>query len=399
MNTLVSGQNYPNMYFLFVDASGHSTVVAKNPVDVASRAYDLLERRILERLRSSASPTRCEYHERWGWQGDGGLFMLYDKDESVALKTALDFVQRLLDIDLPALQKEFTAESILGELHLRIAVHKGTLSYLSDERRGSIHSAALNFAAHLEKATPKDCAAISGEVYNVIRADQKQFFKVGTFEGHEVALYSPGRSQLDLTRAWYALHGFDSMRIQAMYERPSAENKAALLRTTRAEVIDLGTALHTCSEYLITTQRPAIYRDTVLELLRRGCKYCCFLLDPDGATAEQHGRERGEDLVSKIRQSIKSFQRFQREHPAEAAYLEVYSYNHYTGFAALGIDVTQADALLLYSPYLAPRVGWTPERGDMPHYLVGPSSAAPLFEFHRAYIDAIRQDASTRRVL
>lgn len=399
MNTLVDGQNYPNMYFLFVDASGHSTVVAKNPVDIASRAYDLLERRVLERFRSSATANRSEYYERWGWQGDGGLFMLYDKDESVTLRTVLDFVKRLLSIDLPALQKEFDAESIRGELHLRIAVHKGALTYISDDRRGSIHSSALNFAAHLEKATPKDCAAISGEVYKVLRADQEQFYKVGTFEGHDVALHSPDRTEVDLARAWYALHGFDSMCIQAMHERPSAENKAALLRTTRYEVVDMGTALHTCSEYLITTQRPALYRDTVLELMKRGCKYRCFLLDPEGSAAEQHGRDRGEDLVSKIRQSIKSFERFQKKYPAEAKHLEVYAYNHYAGFAALGIDVNEPDALLLYSPYLAPRVGLTLERGDMPHYLVGPSIAATLFEFHRSYIEAVRQDASTRRLL
>jgi hypothetical protein len=396
MDTLVNGHSYANMYLLFVDASGHSTVVAQNPVDVGSQAYDLLERRILERFRDSAALSRCEYHERWSWQGDGGLYMLYDRDESVALKTALDFMRRLLDIDLPALQKEFATKSIRGELHLRVAVHKGTLSYISDERRGSIHSAALNFAAHLEKATPKDCAAISGDVYKVLRSEQTQFYKVGTFEGHDVALYAPGRSNMDLARAWYAQHGFSAMPMQAMYERPSAENKAALLRTTRNEVVDLGTALHTCSEYLITTQRPAIYRDTVLELLRRGCKYRCFLLDPNGPAAEQHGRERGEDLVSKIRHSINSFQRFQKEHPAEAKHLEVYSYNHYTGFAALGIDIAEPDALLLYSPYLAPRADRVTERGDMPHYLVGATIATPVFDFHRLYIDTIRQNDSTR---
>ena len=40
---LVDGQTYTDVYFLKVDASGHSTIVASNPSDIVSRFFDHFE--------------------------------------------------------------------------------------------------------------------------------------------------------------------------------------------------------------------------------------------------------------------------------------------------------------------------------------------------------------------
>ena len=38
----LKNQVYENVYFIFVDASGHSNVVRRNPKDVSTQAFDLI---------------------------------------------------------------------------------------------------------------------------------------------------------------------------------------------------------------------------------------------------------------------------------------------------------------------------------------------------------------------
>ena len=394
-------QAYENVYLMFIDASGHSSIVSSNPRDKASQAFDLLEERILDRLATVQRAYRCTYATPWGWQGDGGLFIIYDPDESVSYKCALDAALALLRLDLRHLQDEFAQGGLQGELHIRIALHKGTITYRGDARRGSIHSPDINFAAHLEKITPRDSLAVSEDVYRIAGSQKSLFTVGGVFEEHRVFLFSPLHSPRHLSRLWTLAHGLTgARRLYGHNERPSPSEKARFLGLAEKEVIDLGTALHTCSEYLITTQRPAIYRDTVIELLRRGVRYKCYLMDPDCDATHQHASERGEDLAAKIKQSIASFGKFRNSLGLSASFFELYQYNVYPGFAALTLDFEDADAFLLLSPYLPTVPGMnTNERGDMPHYLVSRTAAPELYENVSRYIRALTDGVLAKRIL
>lgn len=177
---------YDNVFFIFIDASGHSSIVLKNPGDRAGGAFDLLQERVLRRITKSASKHRCQRVALWSWQGDGGLFVIHDDDESVARDTSLEASSDLLSLDLTHLQDEFRCSGVRGELHIRVAIHKGSLRYIADGQQGSIHSSDINFAAHLEKATPVDTVAISEDVYRVAGDHADSYKFVGRFEDRNV---------------------------------------------------------------------------------------------------------------------------------------------------------------------------------------------------------------------
>jgi hypothetical protein len=386
-------RSYDSTLFVMVDASGHSSVVSNNATDKASTAFNLLEKKILDRFAASAKSSRCAYFERWGWQGDGGLFVLWDEQESVAIKAAIEFSTRMLSIDLQSLQKEFLAEHIEGNLHLRVALHKGTLNYTDDSNRGSIHSAAINHVAHLEKATPKDCIAITQDIFRVLeQSERSNFHPVGLFEDHNIYVHSPVLQTHEIERNWYSLHGLSGTRIQSSIQRPSEHSKSELLKTAKVDIVDIGSALRTCSGYLISTRRPAIYRDTVLNLLRQGVKYKCYLLNPDSESTEICSKRLGENLSEKIRNSVKDFKKFQEDNKELAVNLELYFYDKDIGQAILGVDSHGNDGLLLYSPIVSPIIGGRLERADLPHYLVSRANSL-LYDFQMSYIRMVQDEA------
>jgi hypothetical protein len=393
MIELETRRSYDSALFVMVDASGHSSVVANNATDKASTAFNLLEKKILDRFFTSAQSHRCAYFERWGWQGDGGLFVLWDDQESIAIKAAIDFSVRMLSIDLPSLQKEFLAERIEGNLHLRVALHKGILNYTDDSSRGSIHSSAINHVAHLEKATPKDCVSLTQDVFRVLeQSERSRFHPVGMFEEHNIYVHSPVLKTHEIERNWYALHGLSGNRIQSSIQRPSEHSKSELLKTAKVDIVDIGSALRTCSGYLISTRRPAIYRDTVLNLLRQGVKYKCYLLNPDSESTEICEKRLGENLSEKIRSSVKDFKKFQEDNEEIAVNLELYFYDKDIGQAILGVDAHENDGLLLYSPIVPPILSCRLERADLPHYLVSRSNSF-LYDFQMRYIRMVQEEA------
>ncbi|AHH99701.1 hypothetical protein GCM10010174_17230 [Kutzneria viridogrisea] len=377
-----AGTTYENVYLLFVDAAGSSTILASNPRDQAVRAFDLVQRRALSRVEG-----RCARAGVWSWRGDGGFLVVHDEEESTALHVALTAGIGLLTEDLPELREEFARIGVRGELHLRIALHKATISYPGGDT-GSVHSPEIDFAAHLEEASPPDCLAISDAVYRVAGALAEGFEAVGGFEGRPVHLLSTGPAG-EARRAWLTTSGLaQGTLVHAYPERPSQQQKARLVDTA-SEVIDLGTALNTCASFLTTTERPALYREAVLRLLARGGTYRCVLLDPDCPATKAIGELRGEDLAAKIHGSLARFARFRRRHGAEG--LHVYHTTVFPGFAALAADLE----LILYSPYLL-GTGTPVERADMPHYLLTPT-AGRLFTDVRSTVAEIVGDL--RRVL
>jgi class 3 adenylate cyclase len=380
------------VYFLFVDAAGYSSIVGRNPRDVAAHAFDLLRERVRERVVELARTHHCSTAALWSWRGDGGLFVFHDEEESVARNVALETGISVLETDLARLRAELATTELKGTLRIRIAVHKGPIGLSDGIETGNIHSPDINFAAHLEEATPPDYLAISEDVYRVSGPYADHFQAVGVHEGRRVYLARSAGSPADSRRAWLSTAGLDGgVWVSAYGQRPSQSEKSKLIEVAVDNVIDLGTALNTAAGYLTTTERPASYRDAVLALLRRGGTYRCVLLDPASHATELYSRLWQEDLGQKIRRSIERFSAFKERHGAAAEGLEVYQTEDFPGMAALCVDLASPAAIVLYSPYLLHVKSDAPhfERADMPHYLATAQAEGVLGTIRAAVFGAM----------
>lgn len=397
-NRFVKGQVYDNVFVVFIDASGHSNVVKNNPKDVSTQAFDLLYEKINGRLQRVVNKKRCEIGVVWSWLGDGGLIAIYDNDESTSLNTVLEFVHDILKIDLLNIQLEFENENINGELHIRIAVHKGTIKYTDDGQQGFIHSSDINWGAHLEKVTPKDSVSISKDIYSIIPNDKKKsFISVGKFEEREIYIWSPDIDRKCIILNWRAMQGFENVeKIQCYLERISQKNKAELIDSAQSMVIDFGTTLNTCSNYLFSTERPVPYRDAVCRLLNRGGSFICYMLEPDSNGSRQLAELRKEDTSEKLKVTIARFTQFKDRNANSASEFKVFQFTENPNLAAMIIDPDLENSLCLYSPYLSgisngeDGIG----RADMPHYLVSKRENKVyeyIWNYVSAYIDTAKQ--------
>ncbi|MCT2587041.1 hypothetical protein [Actinophytocola gossypii] len=375
------GRTSDNVYLVVVDAAGYSSIVRHNPLDRAAHAFDLLRERVVARVHDTAADLGCARSDLWSWRGDGGMLAVHDGSESVARDVALTSARQVLRVDLPEVRDALRHTEFRGELHLRIAVHKGTVTYAPDDRPGAIHSPVINLAAHLEELTPPDCLAISAAVHRVAGPHASAFELVGEYEGSGVHLMTPSGSAQDAHRAWLTKAGLaGGVPVFAQPERPSQLEKLRLVRAARTEVIDYGTALRTLSGYLTTAERPAHYRDTVLDFLGRGGLFRCVLLDPTCATTATLSEYRGENIADKIRNSVRAFARFKQRHGEVTENLHVYQTRAFPGFAAIAVDLNSDDPMILYSPYLMAMKTHDihVEHGDSPHYLATTASGRLL---------------------
>jgi hypothetical protein len=376
-----AGDTYEGVYLVAIDAAGYSTIVDHNPRDRAAHAFDLLRRRALGRVLDSSAERRCMRVALWTWRGDGGLLAIHDDDESIARDVALEAARGLLTLDLPQLREEVGQTELRGEIHIRIAVHKGTIRYSGADRTGLIHSPDINFVVHLEEATPRDCLAVSDDVYRIAGRHAESFAAVGAFEGKEIYVSAASGRAIDAQRAWLAAGGLSNGEsVHAYRHRPSQLDKAKLVDVAEHDVLDYGTALRTSVRYLLTTERPAAYRESVLRLLRRGGTYRCVLLHPSCDATAALSKYRDEDLAGKIEETLVQFGKFKRRYGADVDGLHVYQVTQFSGFAALATDVASPLSMVLYSPYLMsmPDYGAYVERADMPHYFVT-STTGELF--------------------
>lgn len=145
------GQDYKDVYFMMVDAKGHSKVVNENDSDKVDQAFDEFEETVYKAVNQKQRETRCQVAEFWGWQGDGGLCVFYDADESKTRETAINSAKEILAM-IPSLNDKLRRMDITGEIHVRIALHKGNIKYKGLFHHGSIHSRDLNLVAHAEKS-------------------------------------------------------------------------------------------------------------------------------------------------------------------------------------------------------------------------------------------------------
>lgn len=364
---------YENVYMVFIDASGHSNIVRSNPKNLASQGFDMLENALVSRLNQTAKNHKCEIASVWSWLGDGGMFAIYDKEEDCARNTALKFATGALSIDLQTLKLEFDNLDIKGELHLRIAIHKGTIKFKEEGQQGSIHSSDINWGAHLEKVTPIDSIAISKDIYEVMeKGVQSHFISVGEFEERKIYINTPGSNERYIKASWRSIQGFDGMEnIQCYHERMSQEAKAELIRSAQDEVIDFGTTLNTCSGYLDSTARPVPYKKAVLDLLKRGGTFSCYMLVPNSLGSEQLKNLRKEDTDTKLRRAEERFKSFKKKYASNTERFHVFQMKNNPNFAAMFFDPNSENAICIFSPYLnIPENGDIGSgRADMPHYL------------------------------
>lgn len=391
------GQVYDNVFLVFIDASGHSNVVKNNPKDVSTQAFDLLFEKINGRLQRVVNKKKCEIGVVWSWLGDGGLIAIYDSSENTSLSTALGFVQDIIKLDLPTTQSEFENEKINGELHIRIAVHKGTIKYTDDGQQGFIHSSDINWGAHLEKVTPKESVSISKDIYSILPNNEKEsFVAVGKFEENEIYIWSPNVDRKLVKLNWRAMQGFENaQKIQCYLERISQKDKAELIDSAQNTVIDFGTTLNTCSNYLFSTERPVPYRDAVCRLLKRGGRFICYMLEPDSNGSRQLVELRKEDTNEKLRTSIERFKEFKDRNAEHANEFKVFQFAENPNLAAMIIDPDSEDSICLYSPYLngISNRGDSIERADMPHYLVS-KKEHKMYEYIWKYVSAYMEIAT-----
>ena len=373
-NSFLENQTYDNVYLVFLDAAGHSNVVKNNPQNISVQAFDLLFERIQGRLQRVTKKHQCGIGVIWSWLGDGGLIAFHDDQENIALKTVIEFAENVLNLDLPAIQSEFKNDRINGELHMRIAVHKGTIKFTNEGQEGFIHSSNINWGAHLEKVTPRDSVSISKDVYTVLPNESKDLFTpVGIFEDREVYIYTPNTSSIMIKSVWRSAQGFQGAEIiQCYLERISQKDKAELIDYAQTKVIDFGTTLNTCSGYLFSTERPVPYRDAVCRLLERGGSFVCYMLEPGSNGSRQLVELRKEDTEAKLNTSILRFKEFKEKNPKLTCNFSVFQYAKNPNMAAMIVDPDSDHSLCLYSPYLngLNGAGSGIGRADMPHYLV-----------------------------
>ena len=185
------GREYINVYFLKIDAQGHSRIVRSLAADKADKVFDIFEEEVFRVVDEVRERVDCDYAQFWGWQGDGGLCVLYDEEESKARQAAIEAAEVILLEELRHINQKIERHGINQTLSVRIAVTKGNFRYKGDDRRGSIHSADLNWCAHLEEVTPVNSIAISGKVQEIMDNAAAKYTKGHEeFEGKTVYLRS-----------------------------------------------------------------------------------------------------------------------------------------------------------------------------------------------------------------
>ena len=186
-------------------------------------------------------------------------------------------------------------------------------------------------------------------------------------------------SSSDHITAWMkGVSDQDSAQLQVFGERLSPKNKSSLLLRAEHDVIDLGTALNTCSDYLVTTVRPAYYREAVLALLERGVNYTCVILDPNSDICDLYGRIRHENLREKTEESIKRLEMFALENENKKGRFSVVAYNKMPYFAAIAID-RKDDGMFLVSSYLPNARDLNIGRADTPQFLLPKTASERMY--------------------
>jgi hypothetical protein len=154
--------------------------------------------------------------------------------------------------------------------------------------------------------------------------------------------------------------------------RPSLAQKLELIGSARTDVIECGIALRTFVSYFET--RPATeFRNHVANLMRRGVRFRCLLLDPDCSFARDLADP---PILERIRESIRYLTKLSTELcPSDAGGLQVLLYQSSPHFSMICVDGECEDGRLLVSPYL-----YGSRKAESPGFLIWKRSHPVLFE-------------------
>ncbi|MEK8169645.1 hypothetical protein NKH77_07145 [Streptomyces sp. M19] len=245
------------------------------------------------------------------------------------------------------------AGGVHGELHVRMAVHKGTIRHTGEGRTGLIHSPTSTPPrtwSGPRRATawpsPRTCIAR--------RAARRAVHGGRQPRGQARPPDGRGRRQRSghATRAWLAGHGLagappctptpsgPARRRSAAAGRGGAGGGRHGHRAARL----LQQAGHHRAARPVPGRGPrAAAAGRYVQLLSAG---------PSSDAAATLARQHREDMSRKIKDSLERFGRFKDRYGAEAEGLRVYQTDEFPGFSALGIDMGLPDGLILYSSYL-----------------------------------------------
>lgn len=394
----IDGAAYINAYFLKVDASGHSSVVSNNPHDKADLFFDLVEDAITDVIRAKKRLYGCANAEFWGWQGDGGLCVFHDDMESAAGSASVDVALQLIDRTLPALQDDLVKLGILGSLGIRVAVHKGSFKY--KEKNGSIHSSDLNFVCHLEARTPVNTVSLTDEVYRAVSDDVRQRFLLAdfNFQGKRVYFYS-SESHQKTSQQWAGKVPISgSVMVNMFTERPTQYDKAMLIKNASQEVFTLGTALSTCSQYLVSKEKPGYYKEVVKELLSKGVNYYSYVLDPESEFANIYSSFTGEDIQTNVYETLARMQKFADDVGRLPGEFQVFSYNDLPRLACIAAD-RNAEGLLIVTPYTPNTEEFKRDRADTLHYLLTKQQDLGLYKQVNEWMTHCETSTRTKRLI
>ena len=189
---------------------------------------------------------------------------------------------------------------------------------------------------------------------------------------------------LDTKLATYGNH-LKSPRIFELGRMPIHE-KVDFFQNANIEVIEFGLSLSTLVGFF--EQRPAHeYKKPVMELLQKGVRFRCFVLDPDSPITTIYAQDRKEDhLADSIRASIKKLLGLRDEfkgYGLKGAF-EVKTYSHFPYCYVLLVDPQQADGRAYISHYMH-----ATKRADTPILEIHKASNPILFEKYYKMVEEL----------
>lgn len=92
--------------------------------------------------------------------------------------------------------------------------------------------------------------------------------------------------------------------------------------------------------------------EMLLELLKIGGEFCCYMLAPNSSGYEQLKNLRNEDTDAKLRKAEERFANFKKKNTSDTEKFHVFQMCCNPNLAATFFDPDSKDAICLFSPYL-----------------------------------------------
>jgi class 3 adenylate cyclase len=365
-----AGTAGPMRAIAFFDLSG--STAAKLQVGNAAASQDALTFTSLAALVSARSGGQVVKS-----LGDGALAMFDDAMD--ACRAALDLRHATHEV----LRLRMTAGMTVGRPH-ELDLGDGRLDVLGD---------VVDRAARIQSLAIPGQVLMDAAMYHVVRGHVAGVseWQVDT---EPRRAHAKGIGRIDLYEVALPAHWPLKNKLATPFEiiksgRPSLDEKLALIRDAKTEIIEIGIGLTSFAQYF-TGQKPAEFRDPIRRLVRGGVNLRCFALD----TEHQAGLDW---LMEQGNRTYLDEARFARERlEAEARHyeyedyrgrLEYHTYRRVPEFWCLGVDVEDpVYGRMFYAPYLM-----DVSRSENPVFQVSRTSDNELYSKFLASVQAVRR--------